>query len=260
MRPRLCLIALVLMMTLVTTAEGAVTPTRPKAPSTAKSSVVDPITLTSESPVTVGGAKAATPRKSLTPAKTSKARKIEARPAATAVTLPASKMEAPRFAPIREFTATVSLGLDMRGERDQKQSTVPRAWPTLSLGVGVKPWLALLEYASFSENSGNNALNVQRKVESLLLWGQWAPDENWVVQPYFGLGFGGYRTSAELTLYSEKNSTQGKWIEHGAGALGLRLMKLSPFLVAVEGRVHMNRELDPSPTLSGMLKLGFILE
>lgn len=159
-----------------------------------------------------------------------------------------------------EFTGLVSVGLDMRGERDQNQSTTPRSWPTLTIGAGLKPWMALLEYASFSENSGNNALNVQRKVETLLLWGQWSTDEAWVVQPYMAVGFGGYRTSAEMTLYTQKTASQGKWIEHGAGALGLRFSKLSPFLLAVEGRVHMNRELDPSPTLSGMLKMGFILE
>lgn len=159
-----------------------------------------------------------------------------------------------------EFTGMVSVGLDMRGERDQKQSTTPRSWPTLTIGAGLKPWMALFEYASFTENSGNNALNVERKVETVLVWGQWSTDEAWVVQPYMAVGIGGYRTSAEMTLYSQKTASQGKWIEHGAGALGLRLSRLSPFLLAVEGRVHMNRELDPSPTISGMLKMGFILE
>lgn len=251
--------------------------------------VVDPLSLTTEAPVTRGALLAMAPTATTTnpaakAARPAKPGRPQARPAARPATPSANALpsgSAPSVPPVptkaasalpatarrpapeakRDFTALVSLGLDLRGERDQQQSTIPRSWPTLTLGLGLKPWLALLEYASFSENSGNNALNVQRKVETLMLWGQWAPDEeDWIVQPYMGVGFGGYRTSADMTLYSERASAQGKWIENGAAALGLRLAKLSPFLLAVEGRVHMNRELDPSPTLSGMIKLGFILE
>lgn len=160
----------------------------------------------------------------------------------------------------KTFISLVALGVDMRAERDQQQSTTPRSWPSLTLGVGLKPWMGLLEYSSFTERSGNNALNVQRKVETVLLWGQWSAEENWSLQPYMALGFGGYRTSAELTLYSNKGGSQGRWIEHGAAALGIRFSRLSPIFLAAEGRVHMNRELDPNPTLSGMLKVGFVLE
>lgn len=239
---------------------------------------IDPLSLTSEAPVSRSTLVAMNPGPRSRTARMANPARLRGNQVAVGgpirgknliaqtVTAPAPVADAPSRrvrpepAPTRDFSALVSLGLDMRGERDQAQSTIPRSWPTLTLGVGMKPWMALLEYASFSENSGNNALNVQRKVETLLLWGHWSPDEDWIVQPYMGIGFGGYRTSAEMTLYSQRQGAQGKWIEHGAGALGLRLAKLSPFLLAVEGRVHMNRELDPSPTLSGMLKIGFILE
>lgn len=160
----------------------------------------------------------------------------------------------------QQFTGHVALGMDMRGERNQDQSTLPRTWPTLSLGVGLRPWTGVLEYASFTENSGNSALNVQRKVETLLIWGQWSAEETWALEPYMAVGLGGYRSSAELALYSQKVTPQSRWIEHAAAALGFRLVNVSPILLAVEGRIHMNRELDPSPTLSGMLKLGFIIE
>lgn len=223
---------------------------------------IDPLTLTSETPVSRSSLVAMRPaapsaRTRAVRAKTVKRGNMIAANTKIAVntmpTVEATRAPERRETPVpkRDFTALVSVGLDMRGERDQQQSTIPRSWPTLTLGLGLKPWMGLLEYASFSENSGNNALNVQRKVETLLLWGHWSPDEEWLVQPYMGIGFGGYRTSAEMTLYSQRTGSQGKWIEHGAGALGLRLAKLSPFLLAVEGRVHMNRELDPSPTQIG---------
>lgn len=272
----LIVVALSLGLSSHALAQGRISVRPASAPAPRAAKIVDPSTLTSEAPVQRSSLVAMNPGRG-TRAKNLRSRSAKSAPrlatqakrplmiAATSVTESAPDVakaptERRAAAPQRDFTALVSVGLDMRGERDQQQSTIPRSWPTLTLGLGVKPWMGLLEYASFSENSGNNALNVQRKVETLLLWGHWAPDEEWVVQPYMGIGFGGYRTSAEMTLYSERTGSQGKWIEHGAGALGLRLAQLSPFLLAVEGRVHMNRELDPSPTLSGMLKIGFILE
>lgn len=163
--------------------------------------------------------------------------------------------------PASKFSSVMTLGMDLRAERDQEQSTLPRAWPTMALGLGWKPWMGLLEYSTFTESSGNATLNVERKVETLLLWGQWSVREDaWNIEPYFGLGLGGYRSSAELDLYGQRTGAGSQWIEHAAGAVGLRWTSISPVYASIEGRVHMNRELDPNPTLSALFKLGFILE
>lgn len=160
-----------------------------------------------------------------------------------------------------KWSSVMTLGMDLRAERDQEQSTLPRIWPSIALGLGWKPWMGLLEYSTFTESSGNATLNIERKVETLLLWGQWSVrEENWVIEPYFGLGLGGYRTSAELDLYGQRVGANSQWIEHAAGAMGLRWTSVSPVYASIEGRVHMNRELDPNPTLSALLRIGFILE
>lgn len=156
--------------------------------------------------------------------------------------------------------SVMSVGVDYRAERDQNQSALPRAWPTFSFGLGQQPWMLSLEYARFNESSGNATLSVERKAETLILWGQWFADEPWPVQPYLGAGLGAYRNSADLNLYTGRTSAQGKWIEHAAGSFGLKLSQISPFWFAVEGRVHMNQELDPSPTVSGFLRFGFVIE
>lgn len=191
-----------------------------------------------------------------------------AQPSSLRLGMPTQTVKAARAVPVvkktrikkSDFTGVMTIGVDMRAERDQQQTTLPRTWPTLSLGVGLKPWMGLIEYASFTENSGNETLNVDRKAETLLLWGQWTAEDSWAIQPYMGLGLGGYRTSADMNLYSERVSAQGKWIEHAAAAVGLRWASITPLYISTEGRVHMNRQLDPNPTLSLVFKIGFILE
>lgn len=159
-----------------------------------------------------------------------------------------------------QFTAMMSLGIDYRSERDQEQSLSARSWPTLAMGFGLKPWMGILEYGNYNESSGNSTLNVTRKVETVLFWAQWTSADLWRLQPYVALGLGGYRSSGELNLYGENVATKSNWIEHGAGAIGVRWAKMNPVFFAAEGRVHLNREMDPNPAVSGMFKLGFILE
>ncbi len=154
----------------------------------------------------------------------------------------------------------MGYGVDARAERDQQQSVLPRYWNSIILGAGHKPWLGLFEYSTFSENSGNETLSVSRKTETALLWVQWHTEDEWDFRPFVGLGLGGYREVTDSTFYTDTRVDQGAWTDHVAGTMGLRWARLSPVWLSIEGRVHSNKYLDPSPMLSALLRIGFVIE
>lgn len=159
-----------------------------------------------------------------------------------------------------KFTAMMGYGLDARAERDQEQSVLPRYWHSIVLGAGYKPWMGLFEYSTFNEASGNDTLSVTRKTETALLWLQWHTEDAWAFRPYIGLGLGGYREVTDSTFYADTRTDQSEWAEHIAGAIGLRWATVSPMWLSIEGRLHSNKYLDPSPMLGLLLRIGLVLE
>ena len=158
------------------------------------------------------------------------------------------------------FTAMMGYGMDARAERDQNQNVLPRAWHSIMLGAGYKPWMGLFEYAAFNESSGNETLSVARKTETALLWVHWQSEDAWQLRPYVGLGLGVYRESTDSTFYADTRTDQSSWTEHVAGAIGIRWAQVTPVWFSLEGRVHSNKYLDPSPMLSGLFRIGIVLE
>lgn len=158
------------------------------------------------------------------------------------------------------FTAVMGYGLDARAERDQGQNTLTRGWHSLMFGAGLDSWLGIFEYSTFTEASGNSTLNVSRKSETALIWAQFHAKDMGLFDPYIGIGLGGYRDSTESTLYEQVRQDQSAWTEHVGAALGVRWSAISPIWVSLEGRIHSNRYLDPSPMLSALLRVGFVLE
>lgn len=158
------------------------------------------------------------------------------------------------------FTAVMGYGLDARAERDQGQNTLTRSWHSLMFGAGLDNWLGIFEYSTFTEASGNSTLSVSRKSETALIWAQFHAKDMGLFDPYIGIGFGGYRDSTESTLYEQVRQDQSAWTEHVGAALGVRWSAISPIWVSIEGRIHSNKYLDPSPMLSALLRIGFVLE
>ena len=157
------------------------------------------------------------------------------------------------------FTAMMGYGAEARAERTQDQNIAARGWQSIILGAGVKPWLGLFEYSAFSERSGNDTLAVLRKSETALLWVQWHTEDEWTFRPYIGLGLGGARDVTDSTFYSTTRVDQSAWTEHVSAAIGLRWAGASPVWVSLEGRIHSNKYLDPSPMLSALLRIGFVV-
>lgn len=159
-----------------------------------------------------------------------------------------------------DVIAMMGYGFDARAERDQNQNTLARGWHSVVFGAGYKPWMLSFEYSTFTESSGNETLSVSRKTETALLWFQWHTTDDWYFKPYIGMGLGGYREGTDSTFYSDIRADQSAWTDHLSGALGLRWAQVTPMWVSLEGRIHSNRYLDPSPMLSALLRIGFVIE
>lgn len=159
-----------------------------------------------------------------------------------------------------DVIAMMGYGLDARAERDQNQNTLARGWHSVIFGAGYKPWMLSFEYSTFSESSGNDTLSVARKTETALLWFHMHTQDEWAFRPYIGVGLGGYREGTDSTFYMENREDQSAWTEHVAGSMGLRWAQVAPLWVSLEGRIHSNRYLDPSPMLSALLRIGFVIE
>ena len=155
----------------------------------------------------------------------------------------------------------MTLGLDARNERGQDQDSVIRQSPSISMGLGQKPFLGLLEYTRYEDGQGGNqTLSVRRQAETAMAWFQWHADEAWAFRPFIGLGLGAHREAAETRLYNALRRDEGAWNEAGAGSFGLRLAAFSPVWLSLEGRLLFTSEMDPNPTVGGVLRFGFVME
>lgn len=160
-----------------------------------------------------------------------------------------------------DYFGLMSLGLDLRMERDQEQGTQVRSSPSISLGLGYKHYLGLIEYSQSQDNTGGNAtLDVSHSSETAMLWGQLHTEDEWKFRPFFGFGLGAYRESATSEFYQQSQTDQGAWRDIYGAAFGFRWAGYSPFWLSIEGRVLINQNFDPNPTVAGLVRIGFVLE
>jgi hypothetical protein len=155
----------------------------------------------------------------------------------------------------------MGLGLDMRAVRDQGTDYQSQTSPSIAFGAGYRQWLGMLEYSRYQgPSNGNGALNITGSNETAMLWGQWYAREKWSLRPFVGVGVGAYHEMATTSLYSESRTDVSDWREMFGGAVGLRLVNVSPLWLSLEGRVLFSPNLDPNPMFAGMLRIGFTLD
>jgi opacity protein-like surface antigen len=151
------------------------------------------------------------------------------------------------------------LGYDVRFERNQEQQTKDRSMLNYAGGIEWSPWIALLEYASFKEGTADGSVSVDRKVDTLFAWAYWQPTDLDLVAPFLGGGLGMIKTSVETGLASDSQTDQSPW-QTGVGAsFGIRFWPRSHVWLSAEGRLYKSPQLDPDPTLGGLIRLGFVI-
>lgn len=156
------------------------------------------------------------------------------------------------------WSPVLQLGLDMRFERDEDQTTKMRSIPGFAVGLLHDHWLGEFEYASFSQSTGNSSLAVKRQSDTALLWLYWQALDGQTIAPYLGGAIGALHDTVETSLYDDSERDQSPWNFMTAGALGLRLFPKSIFWLSIEGRLYKSARLDPDPQLGTVARVGFV--
>ena len=157
-----------------------------------------------------------------------------------------------------EWTPILQVGMDLRMERDEDQATKPRTMINIGAGVEHGHWLGELEYASFSQSSGNESLGVSRKFETVLAWMYWEALDSSTVAPYLGAGLGALHESIDTKLLGTSDHDESPWNILTAAAMGLRFFPKTTFWVSGEGRLYKSARLDPDPQLGALLRVGIV--
>ncbi len=159
------------------------------------------------------------------------------------------------------------IGSEVRYEQNTSLEWVGRNSWNYALGLQKVAWSFLVEYSSFTENSGNATLSTERKFQEAVAWGQWhflrSQTEQWGYSFFGGLGLGGYQEEVLTSLSGTvRNDSSGvKWMSGLAlGAeVKVYLNKTFGFMGSLEGRALTAPDFDSNPTWSGVLRLGLIL-
>lgn len=177
-----------------------------------------------------------------------------------------TRMKMPEPPPDRGALRFYLLNLEMRYEKDSSQDYIDRKPRSFSIGYQWTRWSFLMEYARFSEDTGNSTSSIERIHQELLGWGRYHffdvknTSEKMKFSLYGGVGGGGYTEEVETTLMgvSRTDKSDAKFIS--GAALGAEISLLpNPkfgFVAALEGRALFASDFDPNPLWSAIIRTG----
>lgn len=159
-----------------------------------------------------------------------------------------------------------ALNYEMRFERGNSQDLEMRQPQNFALGYHLNKYSLLVEYSRFNETTGNVTSSVERRHQEMTLWGQYhvltGTDGNMRGHAYVAAGVGGYEQEVITAFMGESRSDKSGMKVMGGAAVGLQVFILTQsqfgFSLGAEGRALMGSDFDPNPTLSGVLRVGFI--
>lgn len=123
---------------------------------------------------------------------------------------------------------------------------------------------AVLEFAQFSEDSGNGSSSLELKQKELLAWGRWhfrgVKVDHTKISIFAGVGAGTYEREVKTTLLGDTRTDKSGQQRVAGLSLGADLVlgEQYKFLMGVEGRSLFSSEFDPNPTLSLMVRTGVL--
>jgi len=159
------------------------------------------------------------------------------------------------------------LDFEMRYEKGSDLEWVERKPLNFAVAVQLQKFDFVMEYASFSQSSGNATLSVDRNHQEVLAWGRWHfVDKKFTetrVSLYGGLGVGGYEEEVTTTTPGSSQSDKGgmKWMSGLSAGLEVQVPMTASlgFVGALEGRVLTASDFEPNPLGSGVVRLGLSL-
>ncbi|HWU43433.1 MAG TPA: hypothetical protein VN132_08345 [Bdellovibrio sp.] len=178
-----------------------------------------------------------------------------------------SRMEMPRPAEEPPSLQLYPVGLEIRTVRDIDNQISSKSFWNFSFAYRHVNLSALFEYSQYGDSSGNPTSSVDFTHQELMLWGRW---HFWQFKEdavsgslYGGLGLGAYKDKVKTTLMGTSRTDESDArVVSGLGLggdLSLDLNRDCALIAAVEGRGLFASDFDPNPTVSGVLRLGFLL-
>lgn len=159
------------------------------------------------------------------------------------------------------------LDFEMRYEKGSDLEWAERKPLNFAVAVQMKQFDFVMEYAQFSQSSGNATLSIDRKHQEILAWGRWHfLDKKFSearVSLYGGLGVGGYEQEVTTSTPGSSQVDKGgmKWMSGASVGVETQVPIAGSFgfVGALEGRVFTAADFDPNPLGSGVLRLGLFL-
>lgn len=158
------------------------------------------------------------------------------------------------------------LNPEIRYERNSAQELENRSPRNFSVGYQYTRWSALLEYAHYSETSGNATSSFERTHEELVAWFRyhgfaWTFAEGYnTLQLYGAVGAGAFQESLTTKFMTDSRKDTGRATFMSGLAIGgefSRKVNQNILLVgAIEGRALMASDFDPNPMWSAVLRFG----
>ena len=144
---------------------------------------------------------------------------------------------------------------EYRPERDVENNFAQHFFKNYAVGIGKGRITLILEKAEFSERSGNATLNLERRTQNYLLWGQYSVYSEGLLNAYAGISAGAYQESVTTNFLGQSTVNDSKYKFMSVGAVGARLTA-SVFFASIEARVLFGNELTGQPNFGGILRAG----
>lgn len=172
---------------------------------------------------------------------------------------------APLAAKKTSYIQILFLNPEMRFEYDSNKEFIDRKPLNLALVYGQAKYSVALEYARFSESSGNVSSHLERTHQDAVVWARYhvvpsyTLSENSSLILYAGAGIGAYEESVETTLsgVSRTDGSAAKLLTGlSGGAQAKYLMQSFGAVAGLETRGLFASDFSPNPVVSFVLHLG----
>lgn len=160
---------------------------------------------------------------------------------------------------IQPVRLLLAYGDEMRPEKDLNSDFKTHDLRNYAIGAGFDSYLVVLERATFEEASGNATLNVNRRLEDTMLWGQWRALQWNHLVPYLGVGAGAYKEVIKTEFAGVSPVTNESDLKLLMGASFGVSVQVPLLWLSLEGRLFFGDELDQQPTFGGLARIGFWL-
>lgn len=146
---------------------------------------------------------------------------------------------------------------ELRYERNGSQQIVDRQPRNLAIGAGRGASDFLFEYATFSENTGNATLSIERTHQEYSFWWKENIINMEIMDCFVSGGVGGYEEKVTTRFAGVGSATDTSGLQGLVGAsVGLQSLLFRYVLLSLEGRFLAGRNFDPNPQGSILLRLG----